>query len=144
MFFMPSVSITFTTLFLTSWGAVSLFLCYSFFEVTLLLKKMTIEQHKDNESIGEANGLFHDLHEPLILPGKDDVGSCKDIESNKRVENGPIGMVLLSTFVAVCGSFAFGTCVSIFTIYEMGNTKGYDTKYKKWSYPPLPLMILAK
>jgi hypothetical protein len=26
-------------------------------------------------------------------------------------------MVLLSTFVAVCGSFSFGTCVSIFWVF---------------------------
>ncbi|KAJ1427255.1 Sugar/inositol transporter [Sesbania bispinosa] len=63
---------------------------------------MAIEQHNDVES-REVTGL-QDLQQPLIQHGK-------DIESNKRVENGSIGMVLLSTFVAVCGSFSFGTCV---------------------------------
>ncbi|XP_057433200.1 sugar transporter ERD6-like 16 [Lotus japonicus] len=61
---------------------------------------MAIEQHNDVES-GEANGVQH-LQEPFI---------SKEVESDKGVENGSIGMVLLSTFVAVCGSFSFGTCV---------------------------------
>ncbi|KAI4317672.1 hypothetical protein L6164_025522 [Bauhinia variegata] len=69
---------------------------------------MAIEQYRDVES-GEANGL-QDLQEPFIQEGK--VAACKNVEAdNERVENGSIGMVLLSTFVAVCGSFAFGTCV---------------------------------
>lgn len=66
---------------------------------------MTIEQHKDVES-GEANGI-QDLQEPFIQHGKDAGVACKDIESNKSVENGSIGMVLLSTFIAVCGSTSF-------------------------------------
>ncbi|XP_019437397.1 PREDICTED: sugar transporter ERD6-like 16 [Lupinus angustifolius] len=63
---------------------------------------MAIEEHRGVES-GNSNG-FQDLQEPFIQ-------QWKDIESNKRVENGSIGMVLLSTFVTVCGSFSFGTCV---------------------------------
>ncbi|CAJ2634441.1 unnamed protein product [Trifolium pratense] len=71
---------------------------------------MTIEQHKDVES-GHENG-HRDLKEPFILQNdKDAAVEFQDIESNKRAENGSIGMVLLSTFVAVCGSFSFGTCV---------------------------------
>ncbi|XP_061367950.1 sugar transporter ERD6-like 16 [Gastrolobium bilobum] len=70
---------------------------------------MAIEQHKEVES-GGANGL-QDLQEPFIQQRKDAPAASKDVESNKRVENGSIGMVLLSTFVAVCGSFSFGTCV---------------------------------
>ncbi|KAK7292332.1 hypothetical protein RIF29_08110 [Crotalaria pallida] len=65
---------------------------------------MAIEQHKDD---------VHDLQEPFIQQGKDvvTVAAGKDVESNKRVGNGSVGMVLLSTFVTVCGSFSFGTCV---------------------------------
>ncbi|XP_004508324.1 sugar transporter ERD6-like 16 [Cicer arietinum] len=70
---------------------------------------MAIEQCKEIES-GEENGV-QNLQEPFIQHGKDGAVKCKDIESNQRVENGSIGMVLLSTFVAVCGSFSFGTCV---------------------------------
>lgn len=78
---------------------------------------MAIEQHEDVES-GESNGL-QDLQEPFIQQGKDDAAVFKDVESNKRVENGSIGMVLLSTFAAVCGSFSFGTCVSILMVSEI-------------------------
>jgi len=73
---------------------------------------MTIEQHKDVES-GHEN-THRDLQEPFIQHGKDATVDYDDIESNKRAENGSIGIVLLSTFVAVCGSFSFGTCVSFF------------------------------
>jgi MFS transporter, SP family, ERD6-like sugar transporter len=76
---------------------------------------MTIEQHKDVESV-DVNGL-RDLKQPFIQHGKDATVDYHDIESNKRAENGSIGMVLLSTFVAVCGSFSFGTCVSFFSIF---------------------------
>lgn len=80
---------------------------------------MAIEQHNDVES-GEANGVQH-LQEPFI---------AKEVESDKGVENGSIGMVLLSTFVAVCGSFSFGTCVSIFNlskIYNLRNKQSENT-----------------
>ncbi|XP_027368850.1 sugar transporter ERD6-like 16 [Abrus precatorius] len=70
---------------------------------------MTIEQHKDVES-GEANGLQY-LQEPFIQQREADTASCEEVVSDKNVENGSIGMVLLSTLVAVCGSFSFGTCV---------------------------------
>ena len=79
------------------------------------MKKMTIEQHKDVES-GHEN-THRDLQEPFIQHGKDATVDYDDIESNKRAENGSIGIVLLSTFVAVCGSFSFGTCVSFFWIF---------------------------
>ncbi|WVY93251.1 hypothetical protein V8G54_032339 [Vigna mungo] len=54
---------------------------------------MAIEQHRDVESV-EATKL-QSLQEPFIPPE----------------ENGSITMVLLSTLVAVSGSFTFGTCV---------------------------------
>ena len=64
---------------------------------------MAIEKHEDVES-----GY---LHEPFIQP-EDAAAACKENGSDKSVKNGSIGMVLLSTLVAVCGSFTFGTCVS--------------------------------
>ncbi|OIV95810.1 hypothetical protein TanjilG_20260 [Lupinus angustifolius] len=72
---------------------------------------MIIEQHKDVES-GESSGLKY-LQEPFIQQGDDDDSSASsnEVGSHKSVENGSIGMVLLSTLVAVCGSFSFGTCV---------------------------------
>lgn len=63
---------------------------------------MAIEQHKDVES-----GY---LQQPFIQP--EEAAACEEVGSDKSVENGSIGMVLLSTLVAVCGSFTFGTCVS--------------------------------
>ncbi|XP_028781650.1 sugar transporter ERD6-like 16 [Neltuma alba] len=67
---------------------------------------MTIEQCKDVES-GEALNGLQDLEVPLVLSGKD----VESDSEHDKVENGSNGMVLFSTFVAVCGSFAFGTCV---------------------------------
>ncbi|KAG4948697.1 hypothetical protein JHK86_041936 [Glycine max] len=57
-------------------------------------------QHKDVES-----GY---LQEPFVQPEE---VACKEVGSDESVENGSIGMVLLSTLVAVCGSFTFGNCV---------------------------------
>ncbi|WRX21080.1 Major facilitator [Theobroma cacao] len=61
---------------------------------------MAIGQLKDVET-GEINGL-EDLEKPLIVEEQTVVGSD---------ESGSIWMVLICTFVAVCGSFEFGSCV---------------------------------
>ncbi|KAK4586948.1 hypothetical protein RGQ29_023903 [Quercus rubra] len=66
---------------------------------------MAIGQVKDAESSDERNGL-EDLEQPFIQ--QDNIVSHKD---DRNVEGGSIGMVLLSTCVAVCGSFEFGSCV---------------------------------
>ena len=62
---------------------------------------------EDVES-GEATKL-QCLQEPFIQP--EEAATYKEVGC---AENGSIGMVLLSTLVAVCGSFTFGTCVSIY------------------------------
>ena len=85
---------------------------------------MTIEQHKDVES-GEAN-VLGSLQEPFIQHGEAAATACEEVGSEKSVENGSIGMVLLSTLVAVCGSFSFGTCVSILKLSENYNWQSQD------------------
>ncbi|KAL4339947.1 hypothetical protein GQ457_08G033420 [Hibiscus cannabinus] len=62
---------------------------------------MAIGKFGDVES-GEIKGL-EDLEQPLIV--------VHDDGENVDDENGSIWMVLLCTFVAVCGSFEFGSCV---------------------------------
>ncbi|KAJ7955019.1 Sugar transporter ERD6 [Quillaja saponaria] len=57
---------------------------------------------------GEGNGL-EDLEKPFIQQRK--AAGDDAYEGDKMVQNGSIGMVLLPTFVAVCGSFEFGSCV---------------------------------
>jgi SP family sugar porter-like MFS transporter len=68
---------------------------------------MTIGERMDVEN-GEVNGL-EDLQEPFI---QQDKKVSNESDHHKGVESGSIGTVLLSTFVAVCGSFEFGSCVS--------------------------------
>ena len=68
---------------------------------------MTIGERIDVEN-GEVNGL-EDLQEPFI---QQDKKVPNESHHHKSVESGSIGTVLLSTFVAVCGSFEFGSCVS--------------------------------
>jgi MFS transporter, SP family, ERD6-like sugar transporter len=70
---------------------------------------MAIGQCKDIEN-GLENGL-EDLEKPFLQPPKP--ADSEDDESSRADENGNIAMVLLSTSVAVCGSFEFGSCVSI-------------------------------
>ncbi|MBA0813243.1 hypothetical protein Gohar_027112, partial [Gossypium harknessii] len=59
----------------------------------------------------EINRL-NDLETPLITEEQNIVHKSDEYDSYKSSdENGSIFMVLLSTFVAVCGAFEFGTCV---------------------------------
>lgn len=70
---------------------------------------MTIKLQGDVEQ-GEIIGL-EDLEKPLIL-GEKIVVINDDNETDQDQEStGSIGMVLLCTIVAVCGSFEFGSCV---------------------------------
>ncbi|KAL6191049.1 hypothetical protein ACLB2K_037442 [Fragaria x ananassa] len=64
---------------------------------------MAIGQCRDVEN-GGTNSL-EDLEQPFIKQEKKIVGNYEDGST------GSIGMVLLSTGVAVCGSFEFGSCV---------------------------------
>ncbi|XP_059449292.1 sugar transporter ERD6-like 16 [Corylus avellana] len=66
---------------------------------------MAIGECVDVEN-GEVNGL-EELQEPFIQQDK----IVSNESDHKSVESGSIGTVLLSTFVAVCGSFEFGSCV---------------------------------
>ncbi|KAK4266466.1 hypothetical protein QN277_027382 [Acacia crassicarpa] len=69
---------------------------------------MGIEEYKDDVESGESGNGIGELREPFIQQ----LGRHKCGRDDRRIENkGSIAMVLLSTFVAVCGSFSFGTCV---------------------------------
>ncbi|CAI9118679.1 OLC1v1020277C1 [Oldenlandia corymbosa var. corymbosa] len=69
---------------------------------------MAIDQCKDIENGYGQKGL-EDLEQPFIQKKKV-LDSVDDVEVNAK-SNGSIAMVLLSTCVAVCGSFEFGSCV---------------------------------
>jgi SP family facilitated glucose transporter-like MFS transporter 8 len=71
---------------------------------------MTIKLQGDVEQ-GEIIGL-EDLEKPLILEEKIVVINDNNETDQDQESTGSIGMVLLCTFVAVCGSFEFGSCVS--------------------------------
>lgn len=63
---------------------------------------MAIREIKDVER-GEIANKVEDLGKPLLT----DQDAAKESEINESYL-----MVLFSTFVAVCGSFEFGSCVS--------------------------------
>lgn len=74
-----------------------------------------MEQGKDVERGTSSNQ--EELEQPFIRRQK--VVAHEDDGSGKEFQNESIGMVLLSTGVAVCGSFQFGICVSSLEIlYE--------------------------
>lgn len=54
-----------------------------------------------------------EIREPLILPVKGEDGYSGQ-EEVKKGRNEERWMVYLSTFIAVCGSYEFGCCVSVF------------------------------
>lgn len=59
----------------------------------------------------EGNNLGDlDLNQPLVIK-KDKIFAHEDGDQGSD-KGGSIGMVLVSTFAAVCGSFEFGSCVS--------------------------------
>lgn len=68
---------------------------------------MAITEHRDIEK-GDNKGL-EDLVEPFLDNSSKNV---KGSEEEEIDQNHSIGMVLLSTAVAVCGSLEFGSCVS--------------------------------
>ncbi|XP_024931681.3 sugar transporter ERD6-like 16 isoform X1 [Ziziphus jujuba] len=70
---------------------------------------MVIGKYRDVEN-GEINSS-QNLEEPFIRHKK--IVACEDADGDivSNVENGSVWMVFLSTFVAVCGSFEFGSCV---------------------------------
>ncbi|GMY27607.1 sugar transporter ERD6-like 16 [Fagus crenata] len=84
---------------------------------------MTIGQYKDVENNDEYNGL-EDLERPLIQ---------QDKNVTYKVEGGSIGMVLLSTFVAVCGSFEFGSCVGYSAPTESAIREDLDLSLAEYS-----------
>ncbi|TQD71123.1 hypothetical protein C1H46_043341 [Malus baccata] len=70
---------------------------------------MAIGECRDVES-GEGNNLGDlDVKQPLVIK-KDKIFAREDGDQGND-KSGSIGMVLVSTFVAVCGSFEFGSCV---------------------------------
>lgn len=73
---------------------------------------MEIGQLKDIEN-GDIN-RHEELEQPFIRRKR--VVAHEDSDSWNNIKNGSIGMVLLSTGVAVCGSFQFGICVSNLSI----------------------------
>ncbi|XP_007226898.2 sugar transporter ERD6-like 16 [Prunus persica] len=71
-------------------------------------KKRMGKEGKDVER-GETSSNQEELEQPFIRRRK--VVAHEDDGSGKELQNESIGMVLLSTGVAVCGSFQFGICV---------------------------------
>ncbi|KAK2646679.1 hypothetical protein Ddye_021874 [Dipteronia dyeriana] len=71
---------------------------------------MAIGQYKDVENGGEIVNGLEDLEKPFIQQEGEIVGSYHEEDDNDN-EKGSLWMVLLCTFVAVCGSFEFGSCV---------------------------------
>lgn len=73
---------------------------------------MAIGQFKDVENGEIVNGL-EGLEKPFIQEEGKVVSYEDDDDESNETSGGSLWMVLLSTFVAVCGSFEFGSCVSI-------------------------------
>ncbi|KAK3189840.1 hypothetical protein Dsin_029401 [Dipteronia sinensis] len=71
---------------------------------------MAIGQYKDVENGCEIVNSLEVLEKPFIQQEGKFVGSYHEDEDDNDNEKGSLWMVLLCTFVAVCGSFEFGSC----------------------------------
>ncbi|POO02366.1 Major facilitator, sugar transporter-like [Trema orientale] len=75
---------------------------------------MAIGECRDVDNSGEIRNSLEDLEQPFIKQHKVVAYEDEESDSNSSVDqDGSIGVVLLSTFVAVCGSFEFGSCLMI-------------------------------
>ncbi|KAF5201338.1 Sugar/inositol transporter [Thalictrum thalictroides] len=79
----------------------------------------------DNEDIenGRSTGL-EAVTEPLV--SKQDIAAN---DCNRSSNEGSLRMVLPSTFVAVCGSFEFGSCVGYSAPIQSAISTGWFRKY---------------
>ncbi|KAK4851396.1 hypothetical protein QYF36_014758 [Acer negundo] len=57
----------------------------------------------------------------------------KETEVKSSSDNGDLGMVFLSTFVAVCGSFEFGSCMGYSSPAQFGIMEDLNLSYSKYS-----------
>ncbi|KAK2640600.1 hypothetical protein Ddye_028395 [Dipteronia dyeriana] len=57
----------------------------------------------------------------------------KGTEVKSSSDNGDLGMVFLSTFVAVCGSFEFGSCMGYSSPAQFGIMEDLNLSYSKYS-----------
>ncbi|TXG65666.1 hypothetical protein EZV62_006941 [Acer yangbiense] len=57
----------------------------------------------------------------------------KETEVKSSSDNGDLGMVFLSTFVAVCGSFEFGSCMGYSSPAQFGIMEDLNLSFSKYS-----------
>ncbi|KAI5654067.1 hypothetical protein M9H77_31254 [Catharanthus roseus] len=94
---------------------------------------MAIGKCKDIEN-GLDNGLGDlDLEKPFLQPPKTVDSEEDDNDSTKTEETENIVMVLLSTSVAVCGSFEFGSCVGFSAPTESAIRKDLNLSLAEFS-----------
>lgn len=98
-------------------------------------EEMAIEKCKDVQNGEIRENSLEDLEQPFLgtqVIDKAVVGSDCSSTNSGDDQNGSIWMVLLSTFVAVCGSFQFGSCVSTYIhicVCSWESKKCYLTDY---------------
>lgn len=89
-----------------------------------------------NGDVENGNNVRREsITEPLIVQRK--VSFHEEVEhhqlQNSNINGGSIFMVLLSTFVAVCGSFEFGTCVGFSAPSQSGITDDLGLSLSEYS-----------
>lgn len=77
---------------------------------------------REDEEKGQRRSTEEEIREPLIVPVKSGSGNNDDEDGHGRADKNnrkeERWMVYLSTFVAVCGSYEFGCCVSKQSFYS--------------------------
>ncbi|RZC52413.1 hypothetical protein C5167_020848 [Papaver somniferum] len=89
---------------------------------------MNITQDEENFNSGQQESMA----EPLIMQRKVSIHVEAHLLENNN-SGGSMFMVLLSTFVAVCGSFAFGTCIGFSAPTQSGITSDLGLSLSEYS-----------
>jgi hypothetical protein len=96
-----------------------------FIQIDIHIKILNLYRQEDMAIREDAENPVQEaeIREPLIRDDKT-LADGEDGSSQKSSEGHP-WMVYFSTFVAVCGSYEFGACVSAFSVFWLSSQALY-------------------
>ncbi|KAF5930349.1 hypothetical protein HYC85_031222 [Camellia sinensis] len=131
--------VSYTFNYLMTWSSYGTFILYGAINLlAILFIVMVIGKMGNRQEVQQGeNSLQEEIREPLIpedktRAGEEDGYGAKD-QSHKSSTMEHEWMVYLSTFVAVCGSYAFGTCAGYSSPTQSAITDDLDLSLAEYS-----------